>query len=234
MRITEAELFEYIFCPARYEMKYVKKIDLPEYNSMDKMLNKVAKFFFVNLLNGKVCSVNELKNKWDSICKANPDFIDAKKSIAGLGLIVNLADWASKERLSVIDIDTKFNLVIDGVVIEGYMGGPILSRPNGGLELLITSFSSRIPDQVDIDMKLKYSLDALAFAEVLNKDLDGIRVHSVKSYKDLKTIRSKEDFNRIKRTVKSVAKGIENEIYYPRENVLCSTCNANAYCKMWH
>lgn len=232
MKITEQQMFDYITCPAKYDIKYNKRIDIRDEQTLPKLLNKVAKFFYLNLFNGKVCTANELKAKWDSVCKANMDFIDAKKNLAGWGAIINLLNWAQRNQIVILDVDTTYSFVVDNVEILGQMD-PILAIPGRGMELLITNFSDRLPDQIASDMKLKYSLDSLAFEKVYNKELEGIRIHSVKADKDLFTRRGKMEYKRLEDTITSVAKGIENNIFYPREGPLCSNCSAKEYCKFW-
>lgn len=234
MLMTEQQFFEYIFCPARYELKYIKKIEVEDKVTMNKLLNTIARYFYLNLLNGKVCSINELKNKWDNVCNANPDFIDSKKNLAGMGLIISLTSWAEKEKIDVRDIDTRYTIITNGIELQGCLSGPLLKTPNNKIEMLVNDFNDKLPDQIEIDMKLKYSLDAYGFKSLYNKDLNGINIHSVKHHKDIKTSRGDMEFRRLITTINSVGKGIENKIFYPRENVLCSSCPAKAYCKYWY
>lgn len=233
MRMTETQMFDYIFCPAKYDIKYNRGIDVADPISMPRLLSRVAKFFYMNLVNGKVCSVNELKNKWDSICKEYPDFVDSKKNVAGWGMIISMMQWASKEQIMVVDVNTFYRLNVGGVEVDGNLDA-VLMRPDKKSELLITSFSDRIPDQIETDMKLKYTLDAAAFKVLTGKQLDGIRVHGVKSDKDIITVRSEPDFKRLDTTIRNVGRAIEANVFYPREQNLCTTCTARQYCKYWY
>lgn len=233
MQVTEQQIFDYIFCPTKYDIKYNRQIPIQDPISLPRLLRKVSKFFYLQLVNGKVPSINELKNKWDSVCKANSDFIDSKKNIAGWGLIIQLVDWARKEQIMVVDVDTQFKLISGPVEVTGQME-TILIRKDRKSELLITNFADKIPDQIEMDMKLKHSLDAAAFKTITGNHLDGIRIRSVKHDKDILTTRSDPDFLRLDSTIQSVAKGIKNNIYYPREQNLCSSCTAKQYCRFWN
>jgi hypothetical protein len=237
MVITEQQLFDYIACPAMYDVKHNKNIQIEEPVSVAKLLNKVAKYFYMNLLNGKVPTSNDLKKKWDSICVQNPVYVDAKRNLEGMGLIMKLLQWASAEEILVVDMDSQYRLmfqIADPLPVElvGTMG-TILALPNNKYELLVTDFSSKMPDQTLIDMKLKYSLDSYAFLGVYNKRVDGVKIRNVKNAKDFLTFRSEDDFHRLKQTVANVAICIKNKLFYPRESVMCSTCNAKDYCKAW-
>jgi hypothetical protein len=231
MKITEQQMFDYMFCPAKFEMRYIRRIDIPEPVTMQRLLNKIAKYFYLNLFNGKVCTMNEVKNKWDSICVTYPEFIDQKKAILGWGLIINLLKWASGNQISILDVDTQYHIVRDGIELVGCME-PILLFDNK-TELLVNHFGDKYPDKTEIDMKLKYTLDCLAFKSTYNKELNGIHIRAVKLDKDIYTTRTEPDFRRLETTIKNVGKAIKNEIFYPRENNLCSVCNAREYCKYW-
>jgi hypothetical protein len=233
LKITEQQLFDYIECPAKYDMKYTKGIDLQEPISLSRLLNKVAKYFYINLLNGKVCSINDLKNKWDSICKANPDYVDPKKNLAGVGMIVNMVNWASRNKITVLDVDTKYTIVIDGDEIEGNMD-PILAGPGGRFELLSTNFSSKVPTKQNVDMRLKHTLDWVGFKAVQNKELSGIRVHSIKTDQDIFSMRGEPDYKRLNSSLRGIFTGIKTGSIYVRESVFCETCNAREYCKFWY
>lgn len=231
MRITEQQLFDYIHCPALFEMKHIRNIPLEEQVSLPKLLNKVAKFFYLNLLNGKICTTSELKKKWDSICQQYEEQINPKQIMEGFSLIMKLYNWASDEQAVVLDIDSPYTVRVGDIEIVGNMG-TILAAPNDRYELLVTDFSSRLPDQSIIDMKLKYTLEAYAFYKVYNKFISGVRVHSVKYNKDFYTSRTDGDFKRLETAIRNAGKCIENDFYYPREG-MCSTCPAKGYCKFW-
>ena len=231
MKITEQQLFDYIHCPALFEMKYIRKIPLEESLSTPKLLNKVAKYFYLNLLNGKICTTSELKKKWDSICAKHEEQINPKKVMEGMSLIMKLYNWASDEQAVVLDIDSPYIIRVGDVELVGNMG-TILAAPNNKYELLITDFSSRLPDQSLIDIKLKYTLEAYAFQKVYNKFIDGVRVHSVKYNKDFYTSRTDGDFKRLETAIRNVGKSIQDGLFYPREG-MCSTCPAKGYCKYW-
>jgi hypothetical protein len=226
-------MFDYIFCPAKYNMKYCLGYSVADPISLPRLLSKVSKYFYFNLLNGKVCSLNDLKSKWDSICKQYPDFLDAKKNLAGYGLIVNLIRWASDEQIIVGDVDENYKLFLDGVEFTGSID-TILIRKDKKIELLYTHFSDKDPDQFDVETKLKYTLDSAAFLSMHGRPVDGIRIHCTKSCRDYMTYRTDPDYNRLKTTINSVATGIENKIFYPRESPLCASCTGKEYCKYWN
>lgn len=233
MKLTEQQMYDYMFCPAKYDLKYNKLINIEEQKTLNHLLNKVAKYFYVNLMNEKVLSLNALQKKWDSICETNTDYINNKKSLDGLFLIKKMYEWAKQNQIYILDVDTKYNIVIGDIELIGNMN-PIMITKNKKFELIDTDFGTKIKDQIDVDMKLKYSIDSYSFKKLNDQEIDGVRIHNVKTNTDLFTKKSEPDYRRMKSTIKGVAEGIRNNIYYPREQVLCTNCTARDYCKYWY
>lgn len=232
IKITEQQFFDFMFCPAYFEMKNVKKLGINESTTLKNLLSKVAKYFYLSILNGRIPTTNDLKKKWDSICASYQGQLDNKKILEGMGLIFKLYNWAHQTQPVVLDIDSRYSIQVDGVELTGNMG-TILSAPNGQFELLITDFSNRLPDQSMIDMKLKYTLQAYSFEKTYQKPISGIRVHSVKYDRDFFTSRNVNDYKRLETAIKNVGLSIEQGLHYPREG-MCSTCPAKGYCKYWY
>ncbi len=233
IKLTEEQMFDYINCPAMFEMKYIKKIPYAKENKFKELLDKASKYFYINLLQEKICTAHEMKKAWDKICLENKNIIDPKKAIEGMGLINKFLLWAQDQQIVIIDVGTSFSVVVDNVEVTGILG-VVSSNAFTKNELLITDFSNRMIEQEILDMKLKYSLDAYAFKKVYNKFIDNIRYQSVKYNKELYSLRSDMDFKRLEVTIKSVGQSIINKSFYPREGIACQTCPMKIYCKQWH
>lgn len=233
MKLTEQQLFDYSYCPVKYYLKYKTKIIVPEEITINKLLTQITKYFYTCVANGKVPTLKQMQNKLDSICEANREIINSKKAVEMWGQVYNFYNWACDNKIAVVDTDTKYAITIGEHIVEGAMN-PIALTPNKRLEILITNFSSKVPDQLEIDTKLKYTLDTLAF-NTANKDMqiDATRIHLVKSNKDIVTTRNMNDFDRLNSTVNNIAKSIQNELYYPRETFMCTSCNYRNYCRAW-
>ena len=233
MIISEQQFFDFMECPALFEMKNVKKIDIPEQITLSNLLDKVSNYFFINLLNGKICSGKELKKKWDSICEENRHIVDDKKIRDGIALIIKFANWAAENQVVVLDVSSRYSIVVADIEIVGNIG-TVLALPNGGQELLVTSFSNKAPDQTIVDMRLKYTIEAYGFEQAYNQKIDGIRLLSVKNGKDYYTRRGEDDFRRLRIAINSIGKSIQQGLYYPRESVTCPQCPAKQYCRYWY
>ena len=169
MKLTEQQLFDYSYCPVKYYLKYKTKIVVPEEVTINKLLTQVAKYFYTTVANGKVPSLKQMQNKLDAICEANKEIINSKKAVEMWGQIYNFYNWACDNKVAVVDTDTRYAIAIGEHIVEGAMN-PIALTPNKNLEILIVNFSNKVPDQLEIDTKLKYTLDTLAF-NTANKDM---------------------------------------------------------------
>lgn len=233
MRITEQQLFDYMTCPVKYYLKYKSKIVVPEEVTVNKLLTQITKYFYNTVANGKLPSLKQMQNKLDSLCEANKDIITPKKSIEMWGQVYNFYNWACDNKIAVIDTDTKYAITLGEHIVEGTMS-PIAITPNQKLELLLINFSTRVPDQIEIDTKTKYTLDMMAFNKA-NSDMqiDAVRIHLLKQNRDLYTTRNINDYERLNSTVNNIAKSIQNELYYPKETHMCTSCNYRNYCRAW-
>jgi hypothetical protein len=233
MIITEQAMFDYIYCPAKYDIKYNKKIDIETPTTFNKLLNIAAKNMYITLLRGKVPTMSATKQKWDSICKANQEFIDTKKGIQGISLLNQLYGWAYKNKICIQDVDTAYTYVVDGVQLAGVLN-PILINASGKTEILTTDFNARMKDRMEIDMNLKMTIDSMAYGQIYNEAPNSVKYLNVKADKEVVSYRTEPDCERMKSTIKGVAAGIQAKAYYPRESVLCQTCTAKSYCRYWH
>lgn len=232
MLITEDQLFDYITCPCYYDMKYNKRIPFSKELTMQSLLNQVARYFYSNLLNKKICTMDDLKRKWDSIYEKNKEFINSKRNIEGMNYIINFARWASENKIILADFDSTYSIFLDGIEIQGNIG-PISVLPGKRCELLSNRFSNREPNQNDIDKHLKYTLDCYAFKNAYNHEISAVKIIHFKNNKEFTTQRTQTDYDRLCSTINGVAKGISSGAYYPRESVFCSSCPLKNYCKYW-
>lgn len=233
MKLTEQQLFDYSYCPVKYYLRHKCKIDIAEVPTTNRLLSQVAKYFYTSLSNGKLPSLKQMQSKLDSICEANIEFIDSKKAVELWGHVYNFYNWACDNKVAVVDTDTKYTIAMGEHIVEGVMN-PIALTKDKQLEILLVNFSGKVPEQLELDTKLKYTLDTLAFNQA-NKDMQivGTKMHLVKQNKDLYTTRSINDFERLKSSINGIAKSIQHELYYPRETYMCNSCTYRNYCRGW-
>ena len=232
--LTEQQLFDYITCPAKYDLKYNKKIVIDDPFSINSILNKVSKFFYFYVVNNlKTPTMTTITVKFESLMKPYMDITSNKQYTDALFEIRNFYNWACSNQIAVIDSDIKYLIKHKDIVLEGIMN-PVAINKDKNLEFLIMNYSTRTPDQLEIDTKLKYSIDMMSFNSS-NKDnkIRATKIHCVKSGKDLITSRTDNDYNRLLSTIEGVAAGINNNIFYPRESHMCQQCSYRNICRGW-
>lgn len=229
--LTENKIYDYIYCPARYSMKYESNMPIIDTMTVPNLIQPVIRSFCLNLMNGKVKSTDWLKQKWDAVCRKYPGYLQGQRVIRGVALLVNLFQYCRRNEIQVLDIDEPFELYTDQTAVKGKMG--TISVRNKKPELLVFDCSQKIPNQVDLDMNLKYTMDCLAFRNIYFKELAGIRVVHVRTGKEYTTYRLKDDFLRLQTIIDNIAKAVALKIFYPRHNVLCAQCPEYNLCKAW-
>lgn len=230
-QITEQQLFDYINCPTLFDLKYNKKFQVNDVLTIKNLLYKTSVSYFTYLIMDRHPTLDMLKRKWDTVCEKNEDRFSQDKLLDGMGLLHQFYLWAENENFNVLDLNTKYTIQLKEAEMNG-LSGLFISHDNM-IELLVPDFSTRQPEQIYIDLKLKYSIDAYIFYRLHNKMISGIRVHHVKSNKDYLSVRTFDDYLRVETTINNVAKGIKQNAFYPRE-VGCHYCDAVSYCKGWY
>lgn len=232
-KVTEEQIWEYIKCPTLYDTNFNKKIKATTKATLANSLMKLTNAFLLHLSNGRVLAMGELKRKWDMICEK--DNINEQKCLEGLQQIANFYKWAEAKQLRILDVKMPYGLTIKGNTGATSITGEInciAVTPDNKYELLYVDYGNKQPDQPYLDRKLKYSLDALAFKQMYGEDIY-IHVHYVKGNLDFYSYRNRTDFERLTSTIDSVSECIDKNLYYPRENVFCTSCSIKQVCRAW-
>ena len=90
INITEQQFFDYISCPAKYDMRYNKKINIADKFSINSLLKNATYYFYFYVTNNlKTPSLNMLTSKFESISKPYMDIISSKQYTDALFLLRN-------------------------------------------------------------------------------------------------------------------------------------------------
>ena len=233
--MTEQQMYDYINCPVLYNLKYVKNIAIESQPTIKELLSKTSVNMFTRMYAGQSPSLDKLKSRWDNICEGivgTDKRFSREKLAAGMGMLHKAFMWVSDQKFEVLELEAKYTIRLSECEMTGMTGIFVGNKQTGSIELLILDFGETMTDQTFVDLKLKYSLDAYVFYQLHKKVISGIRVHNVKNNRDFLSIRSKDDYKRVETTINNAAKGIKNEIWYPRE-IGCHFCKAASYCKGW-
>ena len=229
MVLKEKELFEYIYCPLRYKLLANGNI-FDEQKSFKKLCYEAINSYYNAKTNGLKADANTLKRKWDSIASNNTSVLNPKKVLDGWGLLYRAYEYIDLYNVNFTAVNYSYNIEIPetGVCLSGVLD-PFIIRDNY-VEIFITCFDKQMPERLDIDTKLKHTIDAYVIKKLYNKDVV-INYYVPAQGKTIQTLRSTNDFKKFESIVKNVGKAINANIIYPRETFMCSTCVARPICK---
>ena len=245
--LTEQQFFDYIRCPALYDMKYNHKLLINKPVTIKDILQK-ATLAYYNLTiqrvqnNESPVSFKTLTKKYESFYKPYKDIFNKDDYIEGLMALQNFFDYMESIKLAVFNINSAYKITYKDVSLQGILN-PIAVNQKKQLEFLIMNYSNRTPDTLEGELKLKYTIDQLAFNKS-NRDLqvNGLRIHTIKKVKKVKKVKkdtdlliakNDNDFNRFYSTLYNVGQAIQNNIYFVRDDHMCSSCLYRHQCKAW-
>ena len=150
----------------------------------------------------------------------------------GWGLLYRAYEYVDLYNVEFTAVNHSYSIEIPGtgVCLTGVLD-PFIVRENY-IEIFITCFDKQMPERIDIDTKLKHTIDAYAIKKLYNKDVV-INYYVPSQGKTIQTLRSTQDFKKLESIVKNVGKAINANIIYPRETFMCSSCMARPICKAW-
>lgn len=230
MELKEKEFFEYIKCPLRYQL--IKKgHNLNEQKTFNQICYEAINSNINARVNDMKSDFNSFKRKWDSLAKEN-EIIGPKKLLNGWGLIYRTFEYIEMFNLKFLDCNTSYKIEIPGskVSLTGILG-PIIDK-GVYIEVFVPNFNKTLPERIDIDTKLKHTIDAYAIKQMFKKDTV-FTYYSPATGKTIETMRSTRDFKKLESMLTMVGKAIDSNIIYPRETFMCSSCVARPMCKSW-
>lgn len=233
MEIKERELFEYIKCPIRYQLIHKGNI-LNDKKTFKNMCYETINSYINASLNDMKADVVSLKKKWDTIAQngVNDGILTPKKVLDGWGLIYRTYEYIKYNNINFLDVNTTYNLEFPEAKasLTGIL--PPLIDKGSHIEIFVVCFDKQIPDRLEIDSKLKHTIDAYAIKKMFKKDT--VITYYIPSYNDtLITLRNSKDFKKLDNIIYNISKCMQQDIIYPRENFLCNTCAARHLCKSW-
>lgn len=231
MELKEKDFFEYMNCPMRYQF-INNNFDLGGNRTFKKLTYLAINSYYSSKTNGMKADANTLKKKWDSIAFQNTDVLNPKKILDGWGMLYRTYEYINNYNINFMDINMPYKIEIPEtkVCLTGQLN-PLIDKGDH-IEIFITSFEKSMPDRLTIDSKLKHTIDAYVVKKLFNKDVV-INYYVPALGKTIQTIRGTKDFERLEAIIKNVGIALENNIIYPRETFMCSTCLGRDLCKGW-
>lgn len=229
LKLTDEQLVDYIRCPNYFYFKYISQIPVTDQPTFHELVNKVIDAYMSKLMDGKIMTMGQAKRMWDKLAEEYPLVLTDKRVLDGFGYINQIDRYARQNKIIIADVNSEYQVNFkDNVIITGKTG--IIRYNNNKLELFVAETSQKVPDEFLLNMSVMLSLRAYAIEKTSDCSLAGVHVYHIKTGKELYTTRGKRDLDRVESLVKNVSFSIRNEIYYPREDYLCSQCKFKIYC----
>lgn len=259
MELTLDQIHTYLQCPASYHFKYGLNLDgEKESNTIaySKALHKTISYFYFNLMGGLLPSAKQMKDKWASIWKEHKDgainptdmllkerkYLDRIKSstdkqvIQGMEAIHNFYHFNKDNPGTPIAVDHEFRVPIAGVTIEGKFElireSIDKATSNRFIEIVDFKTGNDATDMFLVDHDLNLTVMSYAFRNLFQSEEDRLTLSYLKSGKEIYTLRSDKEFDRMKATIEGVAEGIANNRIYPRQTFMCKSCPFKGICDM--
>ena len=237
-QLTDDQVTEYRYCPSDYGIRYNSKIRAERAVTMPKLVQRVINAFCMKLMDGEVMRPDIMKRKWDMLCREYEVIMTPEKVREGMGHLFRFYKWAERNELRVATIGQTYTIrqLLDGKDYLDYKGslGIIAVNKYDKPENLKFWFATRLPDQADLDLALKTTLDHVGFESIYKQQLVGTRVHHLRKDKEFYTTRdSASAKERVLAVTKNVFKAIKSNIWYPHESPMCQTCQVRDFCLMY-
>lgn len=249
MILSSDALFTYIDCPLKYALKYNAKA-VPEgvsaNEAFSKTIHSVIYHFWYKIMNEGKASDLDLKNKWESMWfESNgitkDDIIYGRKrdktdlGYKGLGYLQAFFRQVKYNTGVPICIDKEFMAPIGDHYVTGNLE-LVREVGNGAgkiIEIIDYKTGRSLPDEKLVERDLALTLQSYAFRHMFQAKEQKLTYFYLRHARPLETMRGPSHYRRLTETVNSVAKCIEDQIFYPRQTYTCIGCGYKKYCDIW-
>ncbi len=244
MEITIDQIYEFKACPLRYkltEVDKVKKVFLNESNSLRKVILATLSYFYVNLHQGDLLSLEALKEKFTSLwydkskllkIKFDDNENARKKELAAFSM---LASFHRRQRFhpdKTVGVNVDFRIPIaNDFFITGRI--PVIRENSRGTEIVNFKTSTKRPTQFFMKTDMSITAQAIAYHSLFKREPDSIIMHHLKTAADLPVERVKQDYKRLYKSAQMMKKAMDEGWYYPLEGFHCDNCPVQNLCMEW-
>lgn len=230
MVIRENDLINYMSCPVKYLIsKNGYDLKKKSYNYfLHEMFNFIMGIYSYDNINNLE---EKAKKKWDNICMQNKDIITPKNVVEGWGTIYKIYEYIIYNKPKIIDLNVPYEININNTLLAGQLN--ILIDRGQQIEVLIPSFSNKMPESYLIDCDLKNTIDSLAIKTLYNKE-SVFTYYNFTYNKCRYGLRNEKDHTKLKAIIDNVSFAIENNIIYPNHDYHCNTCLGKSFCNRWN
>lgn len=249
MELTIEQINDYRECPLMYKLKHVNQIEFDDKSKKqefkDKM-RKVVQYYYYNLMDGNVPTESQLRAKWDSLwydqnkSKAEMIFEERtavnKLGLKGYSIIKTFYRNVSANPGAPIIVDWDFEVPVGKHLVSGNIElvRELKEGYDRNIEIVGFRFGGNVPKKFIARVDLNLTLQAHGLRKLLQGKEQRLIYWYPENDKKIYTMRDRDSFKRLESTVENIAKGIEHEIYYPRERrYRCRSCSYKDLCEVW-
>lgn len=265
MELTLDQIHTYLQCPTTYYFKYVQGEAEEESESIryKKTLHKTIDYFYYNLMNGRMVSLKQMKDKFSALWVESGEAaltlenhilkerkpIEAgrpeaerrrtsKRVVQGMEAIHNFYHFNKEKHGIPIAVNHDFRVPIGGVTVTGKF--ELIretldnSSPNRFIEIVDFKTGTEATDLFLVRNDLNLSVMSYAFRNLFQAREDRLTYNYLKSGKEIYTGRGEKEFRRMQATIEGVAEGIANQRFYPRQTFMCKSCPFKKVCNDTH
>lgn len=256
MELSNSQIHLYLFCPAKYKLKYIDNIEVSTTKSIafKKAIHKTISYFFFSSMGGSLPSLAQMKDKWANTWKESSVIVEDPMSIIlgtseshayraknrrdqyeimGIEMIHNFYHFNKNNPGNVIAVDQPYRVQIGNHVVTGnfeLIREVVDADRKRYIEIVDFKTGDDTLDPFIIRNDFNMTIASYAFRELFQSKEDRMKYHYLKTGRDIITYRTKEDFNRAQATISGVAAGIAGKHFYPRQTFLCKTCEYRDMC----
>jgi CRISPR/Cas system-associated exonuclease Cas4 (RecB family) len=256
MELTIDQLYTYLQCPLKFQLKYVMGIEGEESKNTQykEALHKTISYFYFSLMGQRMPTAKQMKDKWVSIWTENKiedksDFLlrerkangigrqeTAKLNMQGYEMIHNFYQLNKDEPGIPIAVDHEYRVSIADIIITGKFELIKETIDKTSLTRFIeivdykTGNNAIEVDPFLINHDMNITLASYAFRNLFQAKEDRLTYHYLKNSKEIYTSRNENEFNRLKKVIDGVAEGITQGHFYPRHDFMCKVCPVKDVC----
>ncbi|SFJ65241.1 PD-(D/E)XK nuclease superfamily protein [Paenibacillus sp. UNC496MF] len=243
MEITVEQLYDFKACPLRYKFIEIDKmpVKLSQNDGLREAIKTTISYFYLNLHQGKLVSMEDLKAKFGSIWYDKNKIYDIqfddkqaqrKKELAAIEMLAIFHRQQKFNPDKVIAVNVDFRVPIgDDFFVRGNI--PVIRETTRGLEIANFKTSPQRPDDFWQRTDMDLTLQAIGFHSMFKKEPDSICLQHLKTGVPYYTERRQKDYQRLYKSVRMMKKTIDEEWFYPRESYHCDSCPAKSFCMEW-
>ena len=246
MNYSIDEICEYIKCPLFYKFKRLN--NLIEIKTIDQYYKEHIKtsifYFYFSQIEKRPKAYESLLKKWETLWFSD-DMIDMfgeddlkHKSNKAVTVLTDFYSQVLENPETPIAAGFPYEIILNEndlrhICITGDIDLICIANDktrNKETKLVSFSSSKNKPDDFLLRSDLKLTMASLAFRDSFKEQEDSIVINNIGGW-SVPTSRSGGDFNRARKIVRSVCKGIEHKVFYPTSNKInCHSCPYKMYC----